>query len=366
MSERALSGRLGVFDRYLPIWVAGCMVIGTILGQLFPSFFAALSGVSISHVNLPVAVLVWLMIYPSMIQIDLPAIRSVGQRPRGIVVTLIVNWLIKPFSMAVLGWIFLKVLFVDLIGIELANQYMAGLILLAAAPCTGMVFVWSQMVEGDPAYTLVQVVLNDLIMLFAFAPIVILLLGLTEVSVPYDVVVMSVFMYLVVPLIAGLATRTIIVRRRGINWMRQVFIPGIKPFTTAALPLTLVIIFAFQGQVLLSKPLHILLIAVPILIQVYLNAGAAYGMSRQLGVPFSVAAPAALIGSSNFFELAVATSISLFGLSSGATLATVVGVLVEVPVMLSVCSGCRRSQAWFERPHSTFGKPVQEQSAAGR
>jgi ACR3 family arsenite transporter len=364
MSERALSSQLGVFDRYLSIWVGACIVIGTVLGQLFPSFFAGLSRVSISHVNLPVAVLVWLMIYPSMLYIDLPAIREVGQRPRGIVVTLVVNWLIKPFSMAVLGWIFLKVLFVNLIGMDLANQYMAGLILLAAAPCTGMVFVWSHMVEGDPAYTLVQVVLNDLIMLVAFAPIVILLLGLTEVSVPYDVVLMSVLMYLVVPLVAGLVSRAIIVRQHSIEWMRQVFVPGIKPFTTAALPLTLVIIFAFQGQVLLANPLHILLIAIPILIQVYLNSGIAYAMARQLGVPYSIGAPAALIGSSNFFELAVATSISLFGLSSGATLATVVGVLVEVPVMLSVCSGCRRSRAWFERPALTLGKPVEERTAA--
>jgi arsenite transporter len=349
MNGRALSGQLGVFDRYLPVWVAGCIVIGTVLGGLFPSFFAAISRFSVSQVNLPVAMLVWLMIYPSMLQIDLPAIRGVGLRPRGIVITLIVNWLVKPFSMAVLGWVFLKVLFVDLIGVDLANQYMAGLILLAAAPCTGMVFVWSHIVEGDPAYTLVQVVLNDLIMLFAFAPIVILLLGLTKVSVPYDVVLMSVLMYLVVPLAAGLATRAVIVKRRGLPWLRQVYLPRIKPFTTAALPLTLVVIFAFQGEVLLAHPLHILLIAVPILIQVYLNAGVAYGLSRQAGVPYSVAAPAALIGSSNFFELAVATAISLFGLSSGATLATVVGVLVEVPVMLSVCSACRRSRAWFER-----------------
>jgi ACR3 family arsenite transporter len=350
MSKRALSGQLGWFDRYLPIWVAGCIAIGTILGQLFPSFFAALSRLSVSHVNLPVAVLVWLMIYPSMLQIDLPAIRGVGQRPRGIVVTLVVNWLVKPFSMAMLGWFFLKVVFVDLMGTDLANQYMAGLILLAAAPCTGMVFVWSHMVEGDPAYTLVQVVLNDLIMLVAFAPIVILLLGLTELSVPYDVVFMSVLMYLVIPLVAGLVTRAVIVRRKGVDWMRETFIRRIKPFTTAALPMTLVIIFAFQGQVILANPLHIVLIAVPILIQVYLNAGIAYGLARQVGVPYSVAAPAALIGSSNFFELAVATSISMFGLTSGATLATVVGVLVEVPVMLTVCSACQRSRSWFERP----------------
>jgi ACR3 family arsenite transporter len=365
MSERTLRSQLGWFDRYLPIWVAGCIVIGTILGHLFPSLFAALSRISISHVNLPVAVLVWLMIYPSMLQIDLPAIRGVGQRPRGIVVTLVVNWLIKPFSMAVLGWLFLKVVFINLIGMDLANQYMAGLILLAAAPCTGMVFVWSHMVDGDPAYTLVQVVLNDLIMLVAFAPIVILLLGLTELSIPYDVVFMSVLMYLVVPLVAGLATRAVIVRSRGVDWMSDVFIPRIKPFTTAALPLTLVIIFAFQGQVILANPLHILLIAVPILIQVYLNAGVAYGLSRQAGVPYSIAAPAALIGSSNFFELAVATSISMFGLASGATLATVVGVLVEVPVMLSVCSGCRRSRSWFEGPTTTLNRTVHEQSVAG-
>jgi ACR3 family arsenite transporter len=260
---------------------------------------------------------------------------------------LVVNWLVKPFSMAFLGWFFFKHVFAGVIGPALADQYLAGAIILAAAPCTAMVFVWSYLTDGDPAYTLVQVALNDVIMLVAFAPIVIFLLGVSNITVPYDVLFYSVLLYIVIPLVAGAASRSVLLRRRGAPWFDATFLPRLKPVSVAALLATLVLIFAFQGEIILGKVSHIVLIAVPLLIQVYFNSGLVYGLARWLAIPHDVAAPGALIGASNFFELAVATAISLFGLTSGATLATVVGVLVEVPVMLSVCSFCNRTRGWF-------------------
>jgi arsenite transporter len=306
-----------------------------------------LSRLEVSHVNLPMAVLIWLMIYPMMLRIDFAAVRDVRRQPRGILVVLFVNWLVKPFSMAFLGWLFFKHLFAGMIDPALGDQYLAGVIILAAAPCTAMVFVWSYLTDGDAAYTLVQVALNDLIMLVAFAPIVILLLGVSKITVPYDVLLYSVLLYIVIPLAAGAGSRAVLLRRRGQEWFERVFLARLKPVSVMALLATLVLIFAFQGEVILGKLSHIVLIAIPLLIQVYFNSGLAYGLARWFKVPYAVAAPGALIGASNFFELAVATAISLFGLTSGATLATVVGVLVEVPVMLSVCAFCNRTRGWF-------------------
>jgi ACR3 family arsenite transporter len=350
MTDGSRSKRLSVFERYLSLWVALCIVAGVAIGKLAPGLVRASSRVELSHVNLPIAVLIWLMIYPMMLRIDFAALRGVGRRPRGILIVLFINWLVKPFSMAFLGWLFFKHLFAGIIGAELGDQYLAGAIILAAAPCTAMVFVWSYLTDGDPAYTLVQVALNDLIMLFAFAPIVIFLLGVSNITVPYDVLLYSVLLYIVIPLAAGALSRAVLLKRRGAAWFEDVLLARLKPVTIAALLATLVIIFAFQGEVILGKLSHIALIAVPLLIQVYLNSGLAYGLARWFHVPHSVAAPGALIGASNFFELAVATAISLFGLTSGATLATVVGVLVEVPVMLSVCSFCNRTRHWFPAP----------------
>lgn len=344
MSEK----RLDFFERYLSLWVGLCIIVGIGLGKLFPSAIHALSQMEISHVNLPIAVLIWLMIYPMMLKIDFSAILKVGERPKGLLITLFVNWIVKPFGMALLGWIFFKNLFLPFIGTELANEYMAGVILLAAAPCTAMVFVWSYLTDGDPAYTLVQVAINDLIMLVLFAPIVMLLLGVSNIVVPKDVLFMSVMLYIVIPLAAGYLTRRFFLGTKGEEWFNTKFLAPLKPVTILALLATLVIIFAFQGEVILGNWFNIVLIAIPITIQVYFNSGLAYWLAKYFKVPHSIAAPGALIGASNFFELAVAVSISLFGLKSGATLATVVGVLVEVPVMLSVCNFCNNTKHWFE------------------
>jgi ACR3 family arsenite transporter len=343
----AVPKRLGLFEGWLSLWVALCIAGGVALGTLVPDAVHGLSRLEVRHVNLPIAVLVWLMIYPMMLRIDFTALRGVGRRPKGLLLVLAVNWLVKPFSMALLGWLFFQHVFAGLIGPALADQYLAGVIILAAAPCTAMVFVWSYLTDGDPAYTLVQVALNDLIMLVAFAPLVLVLLGVSRITVPYDVLLASVVLYIAVPLAAGGASRWLLRRRRGAAWFDEVFLPALKPVSVTALLATLLLIFAFQGEVILGKPGHIALIALPLLIQVYFNAGLVYGLARWLRIPHDVAAPGALIGASNFFELAVATAISLFGLGSGATLATVVGVLVEVPVMLSVCSFCNRTRAWF-------------------
>jgi ACR3 family arsenite transporter len=291
------------------------------------------------------------MIVPMMMRIDFTALANVGRRPRGLLVTLLVNWLLKPFSMALLGWLFFQHLFLPLLGSELADQYTAGVIILAAAPCTAMVFVWSYLTDGDPAYTLVQVAVNDLIMLVLFAPLVQLLVrGVSALTVPFGVLLAAVVAFIVVPLAVGACARAVLVRTQGPEWFETSFLPRFQPVAVTALLATLVLIFAFQADNILRRPLHVALIAVPILLQVYFNAGLAYGLMRLLGVRYEVAAPGALIGASNFFELAVATAIALYGPDSGAALATVVGVLVEVPVMLSVCAACNRTRGWFPEP----------------
>lgn len=345
MSEK----RLDFFERYLTVWVGLCIVVGIFLGKMFPGVVSALSKMEVSHVNLPIAVLIWLMIYPMMLKIDFSAILKVREKPRGLLITLFVNWLVKPFSMAFLAWLFFKHIFIGYIGEDLANEYIAGAIILAAAPCTAMVFVWSYLTDGDPAYTLVQVAINDLIMLVLFAPIVMFLLGVSNIVVPKDVLFMSVLLYIVIPLAAGYLTRRLLLQSKGEEWFNTKFLTPLKPVTILALLATLVIIFAFQGEIILSNWFNIILIAIPLTIQVYFNSSLAYSLAKFLNVPHSIAAPGALIGASNFFELAVAVSISLFGLQSGATLATVVGVLVEVPVMLSVCNFCNRTRDWFPR-----------------
>ncbi|HTT68376.1 MAG TPA: ACR3 family arsenite efflux transporter [Gemmatimonadales bacterium] len=345
------AARLGVAARYLSLWVALAMVGGVMLGKGLPGATAALRGMEFgsgSHVNVPIAVLIWLMIVPMMMKVDFGAIRDVGKRPRGLLVTLFVNWLVKPFSMALLAWAFFKHLFAPWIGPALADQYVAGAIILAAAPCTAMVFVWSYLTDGDPAYTLVQVSLNDLIMVVLFAPIVRLLVsGTSSLSVPFSVLLWSVALFIAIPLAAGTALRAALIRWRGAPWFEGSLLPRLAPLTLAALVVTVVLIFSFQADNITGRLLHVVLIAIPLTLQVYFNASLTYALMRRLRVPFSVAAPGALIGASNFFELAVATAIALFGPGSGAALATVVGVLVEVPVMLSVCSACNRTRAWF-------------------
>jgi ACR3 family arsenite transporter len=345
---------LGFFERYLSLWVAVCMAAGIGLGKLLPGLVAALRSVQFaqgSQINVPIAVLIWLMITPMMMKVDFAAVKNVGRRPAGLLVTLLVNWVIKPFSMALLAWAFFRIVFAAFITPAEADQYIAGCIILAAAPCTAMVFVWSHLTNGDPAYTLVQVSVNDLIMLVLFVPIVQFLVhGASSLTVPFTVLLTSVIVFILVPLLAGAALRARLVRRHGRMWFEEVLLPKLAPVTITALLGTLVLIFAFQADNITSRFFHVLLIAVPITLQVYLNAGLAYGLMKLLKVEHSVAAPGALIGASNFFELAVATAIALFGPESGAALATVVGVLVEVPVMLSVCAACNRTRHWFPAP----------------
>ena len=343
---KAAPGGLGGFERWLSLWVAGAIVVGTALGALAPGLFGALAGLEVASVNLVVAVLIWAMVYPMMVGVDLASLSHVGDRPKGLAVTLVVNWLVKPFTMAALGVLFFHHVFAGLIPPEDADAYLAGLILLGAAPCTAMVFVWSNLTRGDPTYTLVQVSLNDLVMVFAFAPIVALLLGLTDVSVPWETLLLSVGLYVALPLAAGLATRARLMRRGG-EAAVEAFKARIKPASVVGLIVTVVLLFGFQGQTILERPLVIGLIAVPLLIQSYGIFAVAYAWARAWRVPFEVAAPCALIGTSNFFELAVAVAISLFGLGSGAALATVVGVLVEVPVMLSLVAFANRTKHWF-------------------
>ena len=344
---------MSIFERYLTVWVALCMVIGVIIGKFFPAITGAIRGLEFgtnSHINIPIAILIWLMIYPMMLKIDFRSLLSVGKEPKGLIVTLVVNWLIKPFSMALLGWIFFKHLFLPMLGVDLANQYLAGAIILAAAPCTAMVFVWSYLTNGNPAYTLVQVAINDLIMLVLFAPIVAFLVtGTAGIAVPYNVLFLSVIIFIVIPLSLGAVSRIVMLRRWGEKRFEQ-FMKKLHPVTIMALLLTLVTIFAFQADNLIVRWFHVVLIAIPLLIQVYFNSSLTYLVMRWLKVPHNIASPGALIGASNFFELAVATAIALYGPGSGAALATVVGVLVEVPVMLSVCSVCNRSKTWYEKP----------------
>ncbi|GAA3958062.1 ACR3 family arsenite efflux transporter [Allohahella marinimesophila] len=328
------SGGMGLFERYLSVWVAMAIVIGVALGQLAPAVPEALSRFEYAQVSIPIAILIWAMIFPMMAQIDFGAVLDVRKEPKGLAITTIVNWLIKPFTMFAIAWFFFMVVFESLIPPQLASEYLAGAILLGAAPCTAMVFVWSYLTRGDAAYTLVQVSVNDLIMLFAFAPIVVFLLGISDIQVPWDTVILSVVLYIVIPLAAGYLTRRTLIARLGKVWFDGVFMKRLRPVTPAALIVTLVLLFAFQGEVILANPLHIALIAVPLIIQTVLIFCIAYGWARLWNVRHCIAAPGAMIGASNFFELAVAAAIALFGLQSGAALATVVGVLVEVPLML--------------------------------
>ncbi len=336
-----------VFERYLSIWVAGSIVVGVLLGTLFPAAFQLVASWEYASVNLAVAVLIWAMVYPMMVAVDFASLKDVRKRPKGLVITVVVNWLIKPFTMAALGVFFFKGVFAGLIDPADAGQYIAGLILLGAAPCTAMVFVWSQLTRGDPNYTLVQVSLNDIIMIFAFAPLVAVLLGVTDIQVPWETLLLSVVLYVLIPLAAGAATRFMLHHRGGGEAAVSRFTARAKPFSIIGLLATVVLLFGFQGHIILDRPLLIALIAVPLLIQSYGIFIIAYFAAWAWRVPHSVAAPCALIGTSNFFELAVAVAIGLFGLNSGAALVTVVGVLVEVPVMLSLVAFANRTQRHF-------------------
>ncbi len=337
---------MNIFDRYLSIWVALCIAGGILLGKVLPSVFQALAAMEYASVNLPVAILIWAMVWPMMIGVDFVSLKKMGDRPKGLVITIVVNWLIKPFTMAALGVLFFKFVFADLIPPNEAEGYIAGLILLGAAPCTAMVFIWSQLTKGDPTYTLAQVSLNDAIMVVAFAPIVALLLGVTDIVVPWDTLVLSAILYVAIPLAAGMAARAFLIRRGGEQSVQD-FIAKIKPASIVGLLATVILLFGFQGNTILARPLVIALIAVPILIQSYAIFAVAYGAAWLWKVPHNIAAPCALIGTSNFFELAVAVAISVFGLSSGAALATVVGVLVEVPVMLSLVAIANKTRSKF-------------------
>lgn len=332
---------MGNFERYLSVWVALCIAAGVILGNLFPAAFAVIASWEYAHVNLLVAVLIWLMIYPMMIQVDFSAIKDVGKKPKGLALTLVINWLIKPFSMAAIGWLFFHVFFANWVDPQTANEYVAGMILLGVAPCTAMVFVWSQLTQGDPNYTLVQVSVNDIIMIFAFAPLTAFLLGVTDITVPWETLLLSVVLYVVLPLVAGYLTRRLL-RNRVSDLVHH-----LKPLSVLGLLATVVLLFGFQAETIIAKPQSIVMIAIPLLIQTYGIFFIAYLAAKRMQLPHNIAAPAAMIGTSNFFELAVAVAISLFGLHSGAALATVVGVLVEVPVMLSLVKFANNTRHWF-------------------
>lgn len=340
---------MSLFERYLTLWVLLCIIAGIALGNLLPGAFQVIGKLEIAKVNLPVAILIWLMIIPMLLKIDFHALREVRQHWKGMGVTLFINWLVKPFSMALLGWLFIRVLFAEWLPADQLDSYIAGLIILAAAPCTAMVFVWSNLSDGEPHFTLSQVALNDVIMIFAFAPIVGLLLGISSISVPWDTLFLSVIIYIVIPVVISQLLRKLLLRREGLleNTLQR-----LQPVSLLALLATLIMLFGFQGKQVLSQPVIIALLAIPILIQVYFNSMLSYWLNRQFGVAHCVAAPSALIGASNFFELAVATAIVLFGFESGAALATVVGVLVEVPVMLSVVAIVNRTKGWYESKHA--------------
>jgi ACR3 family arsenite transporter len=344
---------MGLFERYLSVWVALCIVAGVTLGNLLPGLFVAVAALEYAHVNLPVAVLIWIMIYPMMVQVDFSALKDAGQKPKGLLLTLVVNWLIKPFTMAFLGWLFFRVIFADMVDPQSATEYIAGMILLGVAPCTAMVFVWSQLTRGDPNYTLVQVSVNDIIMVFAFAPIAAFLLGVSEIHVPWQTLLLSVVLYVVLPLAAGAFTRHRLEHDNDPASLNR-FVSRLKPWSIIGLLATVVLLFGFQAETIIGQPQTIILIAVPLLIQTYGIFAIAYVAARWLRLPHNIAAPACLIGTSNFFELAVAVAISLFGLHSGAALATVVGVLVEVPVMLSLVAIANRTTHWFGSPQSAI------------
>jgi len=334
---------MGIFERYLSIWVAICIACGVLLGNQIPDAFLYVSELQIAHVNLVIAVLIWLMIYPMMIQVDFSSLKNVGKQPKGLLLTIAVNWLVKPFTMALLGWVFFHYVFRDLVNPEDATQYIAGLILLGVAPCTAMVFVWSKLTNGDPNYTLVQVSANDVIMIFAFTPIAAFLLGVSDITVPWETLFLSVILYIVIPLVAGLITRKLLGSRTA------AFVHRLKPLTIIGLLATVILLFGIQANTIIDNPQVIALIAVPLLLQSYGIFFLTYSLAKRIELPHKIAAPAALIGTSNFFELAVAISISLFGLHSGAALATVVGVLVEVPVMLSLVAYANRTRGDFQQ-----------------
>lgn len=338
---------MGIFERYLTLWVGSCILAGVALGNAFPGAFQIIASLEYAHVNLAVAVLIWVMIYPMMVQIDFSSIKDVGKNPKGLMLTLVVNWLIKPFTMAALGWLFFKVLFAGIVDPQTATEYIAGMILLGVAPCTAMVFVWSQLTKGDPNYTLVQVSVNDVIMIFAFAPLAAFLLGVSDIDVPWETLLISVGLYVLLPLIAGAFTR-LRLEANGDDNRVNAFVHWLKPWSVVGLLATVVLLFGFQAEKIIQQPLAILLIAIPLLIQTYGIFVLAYGAAKAIHLPRNIAAPACLIGTSNFFELAVAVAISLFGLNSGAALATVVGVLVEVPVMLSLVAVINRTRHWFD------------------
>src|SRR5690554_1004979 len=338
---------IGFFERYLTLWVALCIIIGVAIGRFIPAIPETLSRFEYANVSIPVAILIWLMIFPMMMKVDFNSVKSVGRRPKGIVITGITNWIIKPFTMFGLAWLFFFVIFKSLIPDDLAHQYLAGAVLLGAAPCTAMVFVWSYLTRGDAAYTLVQVALNDLIILFAYIPIVKLLLGIGGISIPWDTLILSVVLFIVIPLAAAIITRRAVIRRKGIGFFNNVFIKKFNHTTVIGLLLTLIILFSFQGETILNNPLHIVLIAVPLVLQTLLIFFIAYGWAKSWKLSHDIAAPAGMIGASNFFELAVTVAIAVFGLNSGAALATVVGVLVEVPVMLWLVKIANNTRHWF-------------------
>ena len=339
---------MGLFERYLSLWIGLCIIAGVGLGVLFPGVFEWFAKLEYAHVNLPVAVFIWIMIYPMMIQVDFSSIKDIGSKPKGLALTLAVNWLIKPFTMAALGWLFFKFIFADLVDPTTATEYIAGMILLGVAPCTAMVFVWSQLTKGDANYTLIQVSVNDVIMIFAFAPLTALLLGVTDIHVPWNTLILSVVLYVLLPLVAGVVTRKMLDKKDDHSTLNA-FLKQLKPWSMIGLLATVVLLFGFQANTILSKPLAIVLIAIPLLIQTYGIFGISYVAAKAMKLPHNIAAPACMIGTSNFFELAVAVAISLFGLHSGAALATVVGVLVEVPVMLSLVAFANKTRHWFDR-----------------
>ncbi len=339
--------RIGFFAKYLSLWVFLCIVAGVALGRFVPAFPAFLGTFEYAKVSIPVAILIWLMIYPMMLKVDFQSIRNAGRKPKGLIVTLVVNWLIKPFTMYAIAWFFLKVVFRNLISDTAATEYLAGAVLLGAAPCTAMVFVWSYLSDGDPGYTVVQVAVNDLVILLAFTPIVAFLLGVSNVHVPLDTLILSVVLFVVIPLGLGYITRVNLVKRRGLAWFENVFCKKFDGITEVGLLATLVILFSFQGDTILNNPVTIILIAVPLVLQTYLIFAIGYLWSKAWKIPYAIAAPAGMIGASNFFELAVAVAVSLFGLTSGAALATVVGVLTEVPVMLSLVAIAKKTRGWF-------------------
>ena len=345
--EAKKSSGIGFFERYLTIWVILCMVAGVLIGRFLPGIPAFLGKFEYANVSIPIAILIWMMIYPMMLKVDFQSIKNVGKNPKGLFVTWVTNWLIKPFTMFGIAWLFFFVIFKTLIPADLAKDYLAGAILLGAAPCTAMVFVWSHLTKGNAAYTVVQVATNDLIILVAFTPIVALLLGIGGVRIPWDTLLLSVALFVVIPLVGGMLTRNAVIKKRGLEYFEKGFLLKFSNATIIGLLLTLVIIFSFQGQVILENPLHIVLIAIPLVIQTFLIFFVAYGASKLLKLPHDIAAPAGMIGASNFFELAVAVAISLFGAKSPVALATIVGVLVEVPVMLTLVKIANRTTHWF-------------------